>query len=114
MAASETKRSQKHSGAAEKMIERMKGYPSFRPDQVTEYVKAFERMIGEFGAERTNRGLTSAVDTIGPFPPTPAEIRKLIPAENAETCGKCRNGWIVTNPEAKTSEQVVKRCECCQ
>jgi len=112
MAASATKNSPPRSSAASKLIDRMKVYSSFRPDQVPEYLKALGRMLGEYGEDRLNRGLTAAIDAIQSFPPTPAEIRKYIPPLTIETCGKCDAGWVVANPEAKRSEQKVRRCGC--
>lgn len=113
MSASETKNSKEHLNAAEKLIERMKVYSGFRPDQVPEYRKAFARMIEEFGILRVNSGLTRAIDELpSSFPPAPGEIRKFIPPENAALCGKCDNGWIVL-PAEKISDFKARRCSCC-
>lgn len=111
----ENKPSQQHLTAAEKLIERMKVYSSFRPDQVPEYRKAFARMIEECGISRVNSGLTKAIDQhSSSFPPAPGEIRKFIPPENAETCGNCTNGWIVEHQDSKPSDWRARRCPCVQ
>lgn len=108
----ETKPSQQRLSAAEKLIERMKVYSAFRPDQVPEYIKAFSRMIEEFGIQRVNSGLTRAIDELPTsFPPAPGEIRKFIPPANETTCGQCDNGWLIVGGE-KISDYKAKRCEC--
>lgn len=111
MAQSETKSSQPRLSAAEKMIERMKVYSSFRPDQVQEYRKAFDRMISEFGEQRVSKGLDLAIDAIPSFPATPAEIRKYIPPAVVSTCGNCSDGWIRGFKDAAGNE-AVRRCLC--
>ena len=114
MPASAIKTSLPRLSAAEKMTERLKCYSSLRPDQVPEYVKAFKRMIEEYGESRVNEAVTRAIDAIPAFPPTPAEIRKHMPSDQVVTCGYCDNGWVIVNPEAKSSERIVRRCECLQ
>ena len=113
MSVNASKNSQPPLSAAERMIDRMKVYSSFRPDQVPEYRKAFTRMLNEFGEKRLNLGMTAAIDAIPSFPPTPAEIRKYIPPpEEFKFCGQCQNGWIVINPTDKPSNWKARRCEC--
>ena len=98
MAVGETKSSRKHGSAAERLTDRMLVYSSFRPDQYPECVKAFTRMIGEFGESRVDKGLTAAIDAHPEFPPTPATIRGYIPKLTAQrvTCSKCADteGWL--------------------
>ena len=54
----------------------------------------------------------------GRFFPKPAEILELIHAYGSTTenqtklCGACKDGWVITNPDAKPSDFVMKRCEC--
>jgi hypothetical protein len=54
----------------------------------------------------------------GKFFPKPAEILELIAAFGASSenqvklCGKCHDGYVVTNPEASPSDYIVRRCEC--
>jgi hypothetical protein len=54
----------------------------------------------------------------GKFFPKPAEILELIHAfalsadNQVKLCGKCKDGWVVTNPEAKPSDYAMRRCEC--
>jgi hypothetical protein len=98
MAVKESKSSTKPSNAAEKLTERMLVYSSFRAEQTQEYVKAFTRMLGEFGATRVEQGLTKAIDAHAEFPPTPATIRGYIPRLTAQrvTCSRCSDteGWL--------------------
>src|ERR1700691_2478850 len=104
--------SEKPLSAAEKMIDRMKAYSSFRPDQVPEYLKAFKRMIGEFGETRVNRALSLAIDQIPSFPATPAEIRSRIPPLEVVTCSHCENGWVAVDPMVRISDRRYRRCDC--
>ena len=54
----------------------------------------------------------------GKFFPKPAEILELIHSFGSSTenqtklCGKCLDGFVITNPEAKPSDYVMRRCEC--
>lgn len=54
----------------------------------------------------------------GKFFPKPAEILEHVHAfgsssENqVKLCGKCKDGWVIVNPEAKPSDYKVVRCEC--
>lgn len=98
----------------DRMILRMKAYSSFQVDQIPEYRKGFTRMVNEFGALRTDKGITAAIDaTPDGFPPSVGKIRSMIPpAEEFKFCGSCQNGWVVVNPEAKPSEWKAKRCGC--
>ena len=54
----------------------------------------------------------------GQFFPKPCEILALISAfglsvaTRAKLCGKCSDGYVILNPEAKPSDFVVRRCEC--
>lgn len=54
----------------------------------------------------------------GTFFPKIAEIMPLIHAYGSsaanrfQTCGNCHDGYVITNPEAKPCDYVVRRCEC--
>jgi hypothetical protein len=54
----------------------------------------------------------------GKFFPKPAEVLELIAAyqlsetPKVQLCGKCMDGWIVTNPDASPADYVVRRCNC--
>lgn len=56
----------------------------------------------------------------GEFFPKPAVIIDLIhtfaksPENQMKFCGSCHCGWVITNPEAKPSDFVMRRCECVQ
>lgn len=54
----------------------------------------------------------------GKFFPKPAEIIELVHSfgssqENqTKLCGHCKDGWVITNPEASPADYVMRRCEC--
>lgn len=54
----------------------------------------------------------------GDFFPKPKDITQLVAMWResndaaVKTCGKCQNGWVIVNPQAKTCDQKAKRCDC--
>jgi hypothetical protein len=56
----------------------------------------------------------------GKFFPKPAELLELLhtfssSSENqVKLCGICKDGWVITNPDAKPSDHIMRRCECMQ
>jgi hypothetical protein len=54
----------------------------------------------------------------GKFFPKPVEIMGLVyaygasPENKFQTCGKCTDGYVLVNPEAKPCDYIFRRCEC--
>lgn len=54
----------------------------------------------------------------GRFFPKPAEILSLLatygssPENKFQTCGRCTDGYVLVNPEAKPSQAIFRRCDC--
>ena len=119
MPVSESKPSKKLAAAAEKLTDRLLFYPSFRPEAYYEMVKAFQRMVAEFGEDRVSAGLTAAIDSKPEFPPTPAEIRQSIPRTDTRrtTCQRCADNegfeLCLMRPNKITGKQerAVKICD---
>jgi hypothetical protein len=114
MSAEGNKNSTRPSPTAKTLTERLLVYSSFRSEQAPAYVEAFKRMIGEFGADRVSKGLTAAIDKKPEFPPTPAEIRGLVPQENSPrpTCARCHDteGWIYDGLD-RGGNRAVRLCD---
>jgi hypothetical protein len=96
-------------------MDRLKVYPSFRPDQAPEYLAAFKRMITEFDEKRVQEGLTLAIDAMPDFPPTPGRIRQYVPrtAGQIVTCPKCADneGWVWVTGGDRAGNPAVRRCD---
>ena len=109
-------RPEKQREIAQRLMHRLEAFPSFRPERkphmAEEYTAAIMRMLTEFGSEITVDAVTKAVDQGGPFPPTPAQIRELIPLLEAKQESvdevfqviderkffKCEHGWFIGTP----------------